>query len=173
MKILVERTATPKEIATELEQPLNNVTYHIDTLLGLGCIELVKAEPAGGGRVTKHFYRATRRASFDTEMWEQLGEGEKLDVSTTIVRLSSEDLDEAMARGTFYDPDDNHLSRTPLTVDQHGWDETVEILDRTAEELQAVREAVAARANSADTEPETMPIRVVMLQFRSPPSKSA
>jgi predicted ArsR family transcriptional regulator len=172
MKILVERTATPKEIAAELDQPLNNVAYHIDILLGLDCIELVKVEPARGGRVTKHFYRATRRAAFDADMWGQLEEREKLDVSTTIMRLASEDIDEAMTKGTFYDPDDNHLSRTPLTVDQAGWDEVTNILDRASEELLKVREAVAARTNDADLQAMTMPIKVAMIQFRSPSPKS-
>jgi DNA-binding transcriptional ArsR family regulator len=168
MKILVERTATPKEIAVELDQPLNNVGYHIKVLKRLGCIELVGVEPAGGGRVTEHFYRATQHAVFDADMWDQLGEKEKLDVVATIMRLISEDLNDAMAAGTFYDPDDNHISRTSIAVDRTGWKEVTDILDRALADLLEVPEAVADRAANAAVEVETFPATTEIIQFRSP-----
>jgi predicted ArsR family transcriptional regulator len=89
MKILFERTASPKEIAVELGLPVNNVTHHINVLLKLGCIELVGMESAQGGRVVKHLYRTIRRAYFDADMWEQLNDREKLDVMATLVGLIS------------------------------------------------------------------------------------
>lgn len=170
MKILFERKASPKEIAAELDQPVNNVTYHIDVLLKLGCIELVSVEPARGGRVAKHFYRTIKRAYFDAEMWEQLNENEKLDVISTLVSLISQDINEAMATGTFYDPDDNHISRTPLVVDLLGWKEITTILNRASEEVLGVEEAVAARIG--DDETEAMHVKVEIIQFRSPAPKS-
>ena len=170
MKILFERQASPKEIADELEQPVNNVTYHVDVLKKLGCIELVSTEPTRGGRVAKHFYRATRRAYFDADMWDQLNENEKLDVMSTLVSLISQDINEAMATGTFYDPDDNHISRTPIIVDLLGWKEITTILDRASKEVLDVEEAVAARAKDGDI--ETMHVKVEIIQFRSPSPKS-
>jgi predicted transcriptional regulator len=169
MKILFEREASPKEIAVELEQPVNNVTHHINVLVKLGCIELVNVRPAHGGRVAKHFYRTIRRAYFDAEMWEQLNENEKLDVMSTLVSLISQDVNEAMATGTFYDPDDNHISRTPIVVDLMGWKEITAILDRASEEVLGVEEAVAERAAAGET--ETMHVKVEIIQFRSPPPK--
>ena len=170
MKILFEREASPKEIAVELDQPVNNVTYHIDVLVKLGCIELVNVESVQGGRVAQHFYRTIRRAYFDAEMWDQLNDNEKLDVMSTLVSLISQDINEAMATGTFYDPDDNHMSRSPLIVDLIGWKEITAILDRASEEVLGVEEAVAERA--ATSEAETMHIKVEILQFRSPSPKS-
>src|SRR5215218_5342698 len=81
MTILLGRTATPTEIAAELREPVGNVSYHLDVLQRLNCIELVAVEPARGGRVVQHFYRAVDRAFLDAEAWEELGAKERLEVT--------------------------------------------------------------------------------------------
>jgi predicted ArsR family transcriptional regulator len=77
LTILNDRVASPKEIAEEIEESLNNVAYHIDILAKLGCIELTKVRPASGGRVMQHFYRATERSYLDDDAWAELGDKEK------------------------------------------------------------------------------------------------
>ncbi len=171
MKVLYERTASPREIAAEMDEPVNNVTYHVKRLLELGCIELVNARPARGGRVVEHFYRATSQVIFDNEAWEQFGEKEKSDVTAGIMRLMSDDINEAMVQGTFYEPDDNHLSRLPIVVDREGWAEANSLLDETLEKLMRIEEKVINRRASQDGETESLHARVQMLCFRSPTPK--
>lgn len=171
MKVLFERSASPKEIAAELNQPVNNVTYHVNQLLELGCVELVEVVPAHGGRVVEHFYRATRRAYFDSAAWDQFGDKEKMDVTAAIMRLISEDIADAMSKGTFCDPDDNHLSRSPMVVDQEGWDEVNSLLDGVLEKLLAIQENCVNRRRSNDD--EDLHIKVEIIHFRSPPPKKA
>jgi DNA-binding transcriptional ArsR family regulator len=167
MKILFEKTATPAELAAELDIAINNVSYHINQLVKLGCVELASERPAGGGRVVEHLYRATRRAYFDGPAWGQLGPKEKLDVATAIMRLINEDVAEALSSGTFFDPDDNHISRSPMTVDSEGWGETIALLDKTVDGLMEIEENVAGRS-AGDSEIQTFPIKVEIIQFRSP-----
>ena len=62
--------------------------------------------------------------------------------------VSGEVNKKTMVHGTFLEPDDGHLSRTPIAVDRAGWEETAEILDQALECLK-VQEAVAARARNA------------------------
>jgi DNA-binding transcriptional ArsR family regulator len=169
MKVLFERTASPKEIAAEMDEPLNNVTYHVKQLLELGCIELVRIQPVHGGRVVEHFYRATRRAIFDSEAWEQFGEKEKMDVTASIMRLISGDITDAMSHGTFYEPDDNHLSRSPMVVDPEGWDEVNALLDQTLRQLFEIQERCVTRRQDAET--EDMHIKVEIIHFSSPPPR--
>lgn len=121
-------------------------------------------------RVVEHFYRAARRAIFDSEAWEQFGEKEKVDVTASIMRLISGDITDAMSHGTFYDPDDNHLSRSPMVVDPEGWDEVNGLLDRTLHRLFEIQEKCVARRQEAET--EDMHIKVEIIHFRSPPPKS-
>ncbi|MGV1049298.1 MAG: helix-turn-helix domain-containing protein [Solirubrobacterales bacterium] len=168
MRILSERVASPREIASVLEEPINNVAYHIKVLKRLDCIELVGRRQVHGGRVAESFYRATQRPYWDASAWEQLDESQKLGVTGAIMHQMSEDIAEAMAHGTFNDFDDNHISRSPMIVDQDGWREVVSLLDQTMEELMDIQDRVNAR-NAGDGLLHT---HVEIIQFCSPPPKS-
>jgi DNA-binding transcriptional ArsR family regulator len=128
VSVLNTRLASPKELAGELGEPIPNVKHHMRTLLALGCIELAEKKPRHGGRVVEHFYRATKLPYFDDDTWEQLDLKGKWDVVMPIMRLVTRDINESLLAGTFMDPDDNHVSRTPMIVDDEGWEESKEVL---------------------------------------------
>jgi DNA-binding transcriptional ArsR family regulator len=168
--ILLEREASPREIASELEESTQNVGYHLKVLVELGCIELVSTKPVQGGRVREHFYRAADRAYFDNEGWDRLNDKERLEVAVTLMRVISEDINDAMAQGTFFDPDDNHISRSPMRVDDEGWGEVTAFLDGNLDGLYEIQERIKERCEN-DEERETFPIKVDIIQFRSPEKK--
>ena len=91
----------------------------------------------------------------------------KRGVTTTLLRLASEDVNEAILTGTIHEPDDNHLSRTMMSVDHEGWGELVDLLARTVEEVLDIQERIAARA-AARGEVETLLAKVLILHFRAP-----
>ena len=70
LRILTERTASPAEMARDLDEDLSNVSYHTKQLVGFECVELVSTRPVRGA--LEHFYRATERHLIDTEDWETL-----------------------------------------------------------------------------------------------------
>jgi len=167
MSVLLDRTASPREVAEEIGERLNNVTYHLNQLRKLGCIELVGTKRVRGGRVLEHFYRATQRLYFDEEAWEALSEKERLDLVGVSLRIISQDITTAMAAGTFFGGEDMaHLCRMPMVVDNDGWHEISQLLERTTEELFEIEGRVAAR--SSDGSPAEIHTKVQMLQFRSP-----
>jgi DNA-binding transcriptional ArsR family regulator len=166
MSILVEGPASPRQLAAEIDEPLNNVTYHVNQLRELGCIELDRTERRAGGRVLEHFYRATQRAYFDEEAWEVLNEKERLDVTWSVVRMISKDIATAMATGTFFTGYDANIIRSPLTVDAEGWDEITDLLSRATKELFEIEERVAERSEGG--EDPSIHAKVEMLHFRSP-----
>jgi DNA-binding transcriptional ArsR family regulator len=167
MSILLERTASPRQVADTIEEPLNNVTYHLNQLRELGCIELVRTERVHGGRVLERFYRATRRVYFDEDAWEVLDEKARLDLVSVALRMVSRDITAAMAAGTFFGEDNAHISRSPMVVDDEGWREITDVIARATQELFDVEARVAER--SADADPPDINAKVEMLQFRSPP----
>jgi DNA-binding transcriptional ArsR family regulator len=167
MSILRERTASPREVAKEIGEPLNNVTYHINQLLKLGCIELERTERVRGGRVLEHFYRAKGRLYFDEEAWQALTEKERLDLVSVSLRMISEDITTAMAKGTIYGDDNSHLCRSAMVVDEEGWREIVEVIERATAELFEIEAAVTERA--AEGAPADVHTRVELMQFRAPP----
>ena len=65
LRILAERTASPVEMARELEEELSNVSYHAKQLVHFECAELVGIRPVRGA--LEHFYRATERHLIDAE----------------------------------------------------------------------------------------------------------
>jgi DNA-binding transcriptional ArsR family regulator len=166
ISILSERIASPREIAAEIDEPLNNVTYHVNQLRELGCIELVRAEPVRGGRVTEHFYRASRRAYFDDDAWEVLDEKERYGVILAIVKMISKDIAVAMAAGTFLKGGGAHASRSSMPVDEEGWGEINKVIERATNELFEVEERVAARG--AEGKPATISAKLDILQYRMP-----
>jgi DNA-binding transcriptional ArsR family regulator len=170
MAVLTERTASPREIAKAIDERLNNVTYHINQLRKLGCVELVRTERVRGGRVLEHFYRAAQRLYFDEEAWAALTEKERIGITGMSLRMISEDINAAMAAGTiFHEGGDGHMSRTPMVLDAEGWEEVLEVLDQAGLGLFEVEERVAERV--AEGAQADIRAKVQMLQFRSPESQ--
>jgi hypothetical protein len=171
MAILNERVSSPKQLARALDLPVNNVSYHVEKLEELDCIELVESRPVSSGRVIEHFYKATRPPLIDADEWDELSPEEKHQSVNVIVRLISDDVNAAMRSGTFLDPDDNHLSRTPLTVDRQGWDDTVSILDDIVRRLLLVQEEsrgrIKAAAKAKREAYEVLETRVAVVHFRA------
>jgi DNA-binding transcriptional ArsR family regulator len=168
MSILVEGPASPRQMAEAIDEPLNNVTYHVKQLRDLGCIELDRVERRGGGRVFERFYRASQRAYFDDDAWEVLDDGERLGVLWSILRLMSKDISNAMTAGTFFGEDyDIHATRSPMTVDKEGWKEVAELVNQTTKGLFEIERKVEKRHAEGGEEP-AIHTKVEMLQFRSP-----
>jgi DNA-binding transcriptional ArsR family regulator len=168
MTILNEREASSRQIAAEIDEPLNNVTYHVNQLRDLGCIELVRTESARGGRVLERFYRAVQRNYFDEEAWDVLSERERLDIVGAILKIVSRDIAVSMASGAFASEEGPHISRSALQVDAEGWQEIIELNERNNRGVFEIEERVADRAAQGAECP--INAKVVILQFRSPPT---
>lgn len=166
MSILTERSASPRQIAAEIDEPLNNVTYHVKQLRDLGCIELVRADQVHGGRVVEHFYRSCRRAYFDETAWDTLTEKERYGVISAILKMISKDIATAMTAGTFFQDGDAHATRSVLHLDDDGWREVIKVIEHATEELFEVEERVAAR--SAEGTPTPIHAKLDILQYRMP-----
>ncbi len=62
--------------------------------------------------------------------------------------------------------EDRHLSRTPMVVDQKGWDEVSDLLTETLDKVFEIQSASAKRIS--DTGENGMLSKVEMLHFKSP-----
>lgn len=162
LNILNDGPSSPSKIAKRLDNvSLNLTSHHIKVLRELGCVELVR-EVTHGGR-TEHIYRATKRQYFTVEEWEEVEPKARQPITVGILRMISEDVGRSLASGKFDELPDNHLSRSPLDVDQEGWEEIVSILKRALDEVLEVNSRSAERARLSGE--ELMKVRVVMMQF--------
>jgi DNA-binding transcriptional ArsR family regulator len=136
LRVLNERTASPAELARELDDHLHNVSYHTKRLEQLGCIELVKERHVRGA--VEHFYRATTRALVDSSDWEALDPVIKEDlVGESMQKVLDDFVASASARIVGSDKE-FWLTRTPLVLDDDGLKEALAIHKRAFEELQEV-----------------------------------
>jgi DNA-binding transcriptional ArsR family regulator len=171
MSVLTERSASPRQLATAIDEPLNNVTYHVKQLRDLGCIELVRTDQVRGGRVVEHFYRSSRRAYFDEAAWDALNEKERNGVIGAILKMISRDVATAMSSGTFFEDGDAHATRSVLHLDEEGWGEVIKVIERATNELFEVEERVATRSAAGTATP--IHTKLDILQYRMPPPRSA
>ena len=143
LTLLNERVASPNVIATQLEVPLGNVSYHVKTLVELGCIELVATEPRRGA--IEHFYRAMVRPFFSNTDWERLPPSARHAISDATLQLIWEDTSNALTAGTFDRRADRLVARSPLVLDEQGWNEVNEVLLEVLERVPEIEIESAER----------------------------
>ncbi|HEX6152111.1 MAG TPA: helix-turn-helix domain-containing protein [Solirubrobacterales bacterium] len=143
LRILADRTASPAEMARELDEELSNVSYHTKQLVEFECAELVSTRPVRGA--LEHFYRATERHLLVMEEWEELDPVMKEDLVCEFMQKILDDF-VASARAGIIGSDENfHLTRTPLVLDSEGLREALEIHERARLEILEVEARSAAR----------------------------
>jgi DNA-binding transcriptional ArsR family regulator len=143
LRILTERTASPAEMARELDEELSNVSYHAKQLVEFECAELVSTRPVRGA--LEHFYRATERHLIDTEAWEELDPVMAEDLVCEFMQKILDDF-VASARASIIGSDENfHLTRTLLHLDEEGLKEALEAHERARLEILEIQSRSAAR----------------------------
>jgi DNA-binding transcriptional ArsR family regulator len=165
LAVLEERTASPSEIAAELGASLGQVSYHVRTLARYGLVKLVETRPRRGA--LEHYYRAEQRPVITNEAWERIPSIVKSATVRAALEQVAAEVSAAAESGGFERPD-SHLTRSPLALDQPGWNELVEKFD----ELYAEIEQIAARsAQRLDAEKHAEAIRAsaVLMLFEAAP----
>lgn len=139
---LVERTGSPKEIGDRLDLKTSTVSHHVQKLSRMGMIELIEEREVHGA--IQHIYRAVVRPIVSDVEWEKLSITERQRYSIWIFQLILVDAARSFAAKLFDARSNNHLSRTPMVVDEEGLGEVAEIQKR------ALIETIQAEANSAE-----------------------
>ncbi|MGH2762664.1 MAG: hypothetical protein ACRDL4_05760 [Thermoleophilaceae bacterium] len=165
--ILNERVASPNEIATELEESLPTVSYHVRMLFELGCVELVRTAPRRGA--IEHYYRAVARPFFSDRDWRRLPRSVRQENADATLELILRDLDDAIRAGSFEARHDRHLSRTALVLDEQGWTELNALLEETLD--RAGRIAAASADRLGETDGEALSTTLAVGHFEAPATR--
>lgn len=162
LDVLSAGPSSPVRIARRMENvSLNLVSHHIKVLRDLGCIELIDTVQKRGA--TEHIYRAAQWALLNADQWEQIEPEQRYPITANILRLVSEDTSRSLAEGKFEELPDNHLSRSPIELDQEGWSEVVGILAQALDDVLEAHARSAERAHASGE--ELMAARVVIMQY--------
>lgn len=148
LEALQGRTASPTELTREFADSLGVVSYHANALLDVGCIEQVRTRPKRG--TIEHFYTATPRSFIGHQDWRRAPLSVRAGVTEEAVRTFVARIGAAIDADTIDRRDDTTLNWMPITVDEQGWRETAEVLDRALRELMAVAAKSRERLGDAD-----------------------
>jgi DNA-binding transcriptional ArsR family regulator len=140
--ILDRRTATPRQIADEIEHPLPLVSYHVRQLAKLGLIKLVETRPVRG--TIEHHYRAVARPEISNEIWGRVpGIVKEALVAAALGQLGEQATASAAAGG--FSRTQAHLDRTSVILDERGLDALSAELVKLLERIDRIEEASAKR----------------------------
>ncbi len=160
---LGKRTASPSDIAKELGAPLTDVSHHVKRLVELGCAELVEEKKARGWN--KSLYRATIRNLGSEEVIAAMHPA----VAGHYAGQALHEIGSAVKRGIeskSLDPQGPiELSCTEVNVDEEGYLEILEIIER------ARNKAMEVAGRTTEGKDKRGPISLSLLCFRLPESE--
>jgi DNA-binding transcriptional ArsR family regulator len=165
LEALQGRTASPTELAREFRESLGVVSYHANALLDVECIEQVRTQPKRG--TVEHFYTARPRSFIGHQDWRRAPVSVRGGVTDEAIRTFVAKVGAAVDADTIDSREDTTLNWMPMVVDDKGWRETAEILDRALRELMTV--AAESRERLGDA--EGIPVVTAMAAFEAPPGK--
>lgn len=147
LAILIERTASSKEIAEVLEVEVPAADHHVRELFVDGVVELVNTEKGGRRRgAEEHFYRARVRPEVGNEELARMPRKRRRDMAGCILRAIVALGLSSLRHGAMDDDDDLHLAWKVVPVDTEGAAELADALAESLERVEAIRERNEARA---------------------------
>lgn len=162
LEVLYSKVSSPREIAEELDAKVGDVSYHVAKLRDLGALELVRTEPRRG--TLKHFYRATIRSWVDDDVMGQLPPAVRREIFFEFLNNFWPRVRSAAEHGGFDRPD-AHVSRSPLDLDEEGYQEVVDLLAGVLEQLTAIEARVFDRRAAGESPEEGIRTDVMMLHY--------
>jgi DNA-binding transcriptional ArsR family regulator len=161
LEALQGRVGSPSELAKEMEESLGVISYHTNTLVECGCLELVHTKPRRGA--LEHFFGVTPRSFIGHQDWRRAPASLRGGITSAAFQTFIDKASEAIEAGTIDSRDDTTLSWMPMTVDAEGWREVAKIMEETLEQLVAVHSRSSERLGGE----EGMPIVVGLAAFEA------
>jgi DNA-binding transcriptional ArsR family regulator len=167
LSILNAKTASPSDIARELDLDVSKVSYHVKQLLEYDCVELVDTQQVRGA--TEHFYRAVAQKYLDTGFWEQLSHPVRDSISMTGLRVIFGAIRDSVSAGIFDREKRRHLAVVTYELDRQGWNEIGDLYDETLDKTMEIAAETANRLGAGKAKGgKGLRATFVQLAFESP-----
>lgn len=172
LSALEDRTASPSELAAELDVPLGVLSYHIRRLSDLGFLNLVRRVPRRGA--VEHYYTATARPPVPEAAWGGTpGVVRQASIAGALGRLGAQVSAAASAGG--FDSPAARISQAALQLDDRGWRELESELAALADRVEEInrqsraRLTQAAEGDGAGEGHRPAGTRLVLMLYEDPP----
>jgi DNA-binding transcriptional ArsR family regulator len=161
LAILEEKTASPSELALDLNASLGVVSYHVRKLHALKLIKLVRKVPRRGA--VEHYYKADAQTQITDEAWAEIPDIVKRAMVGAVIGQVSANVNSAAAAGGFDRPD-THVSRTPMEIDEHGWSEISKELASALDRIDGIRKEAGKRLESSGEQGVTATLAMMFFE---------
>jgi DNA-binding transcriptional ArsR family regulator len=148
LEALQGRVASPSELSKEMGESLGVVSYHTNTLVECGCLELVHTKPRRGA--LEHFFGVTPRSFIGHQDWRRAPRSLRGGITSAAFQTFIDRASDAIEAGTIDSRDDTTLSWMPMTVDANGWREVAELMEATQKQLAAIHERSTKRLDGEE-----------------------
>ena len=148
LTLLADRTASPAEIAAELDENLGNVSYHVRKLWRGGAVEIVEEKPVRGAM--EHFYRAIKRPLFSDQEISDASLEDRAVFASQALSLLTANATTSLETKTFVERPDFHVARVPVRVDEAGWNEMRDLFAETLDRVFEIQAKSAERLGGTD-----------------------
>lgn len=149
LRVLTERDASAKELASALSQPRSTVRDQLRKLVVSGLAEEAGEEAKRGA--VERFYRAAPSSRWlDDDSIAKLGSRQKRRTVLRVVREAMADTSSALASDRLDRRNDWVVASSRIEVDLRGWEELSAIHQRAAAEVERVRDECAERLEEAE-----------------------
>jgi DNA-binding transcriptional ArsR family regulator len=150
LSALEDRTASPSELAAELDVPLGVLSYHIRRLTALGFLKLVRRVPRRGA--VEHYYTATVRPPVTDEAWGATpGTVKQASIAGSLGQLGTQ-VSAAAAAGGFNSAE-ARISQAAVTLDDQGWRQLAFELAALATRVEEIENESRARLDETAASP--------------------
>jgi len=144
-RVIRDAPASPSDVAKEIGESTQSVSFHMKQLVKLGCAELIEQRIVGGN--VKNIYKATEPFMIETEEWEELAPEVKDARARDFAQAHVDDL-VLWARTHGGKDKFFHLTGNHYSLDEQGRDRIMEIAEEAR--LASEEEAAAAAQRIAD-----------------------
>jgi DNA-binding transcriptional ArsR family regulator len=165
---LNERVASPVELARELDESVQLVSYHVRILRDLGFVELVSTTPRRGA--IEHHYRAVRRPYFSDDDYASLPANARAAIAGTALEQIIRHATAAHEAGVFDDTVDANLSSADFVLDEKSWKK---LAGKVAEVLEFAMKLQADSMPRIQNGAEPISARLAVLLYPSPENAPA
>lgn len=163
LQILNERIASPSDIAREIGLPVANVSYHVNTLLRLQCIEEVETHVVRGA--IEHMYRAVRQPLVELDDAATMPASVRGSLCGEVFADAMTDARSALEAGTVEQRSDIHWTVTKGELDAEAFANVHTILREAYAAIEAEQEAARVRIASGA---EPIPWRLSVFHYEAP-----
>jgi DNA-binding transcriptional ArsR family regulator len=156
---------TISQIAAHTGDPQRRVRHQIDRMVAVGLVEVEAETPRGNAR--QRHYRGIALPKVPGDIDESFDDERRRKLAGSVLRLVATDMGRAIRNNTLGTRPGHAEVRIPAEVDERGWRQISEIIERALREIEAAAIRSAARLEPAG-EPGIEAIAALLLFESSP-----